>query len=358
MSLSDRHNEIMVHTGQHYDYAMSQSFFEQLGIPEPAYNLGVGSGPQGKQTGEMIGRVEAVLLDEAPDIVIVRGDTNSTLAGALAACKLNIPVVHVEAGERSYRRDMPEEINRILADQLASLHLCASKPAVQQLKQEGIEGSAFFVGDVMLDAYKRIRPLALANSNIIQELGIQPRKYSLVTIHRSFNTDDDNRLQKIVNILNNAEEQIVFPAHPRTREALKRISAELRDNILLIEPVGYYDILVLEINARLVATDSGGVQREAYFAEVPCLTLREETEWTETVEAGWNNVVGIEKESVLSAWKDFHPPDPHPDLFGDGYAAERISNLIDKWAEGGQKDTLKGISPIELLPIVPIGGIG
>lgn len=322
------HQEILVHTGQHYDYLMSQTFFDEIGIPTPDYNLGVGSGSHGQQTAEMLVLMEEVLLKEQPDLVIIRGDTNSTLAGALAASKLHIPTAHIEAGERSYDRRMPEEINRLVSDCLADIHFCVSQIAVQRLAAEGITGHVYWVGDVMLDAMLQNRPIAQRNSTILARLELQPHKYALVTIHRAGNTDDPARLKQIVEVLNQIPEVIVFPAHPRTRKALAQLDLHLADHIKLIEPVGYFDIMMLENNARLIATDSGGVQREAYFLSIPCLTLRDETEWIETVTAGWNKVVGTEPTRVLDAWFNFSPPIEHPPIFGDGTAGQQIAQLL------------------------------
>ena len=275
------HKEILVHTGQHYDYKMSQTFFDELGIPDPDYNLEVGSGTHAQQTGEILARIEQVLLAEKPDLVIVRGDTNSTLSGALAASKLQIPTAHIEAGERSFDRRMPEEINRIVADNLADMHFCVSRNAIKNLALEGISANVHWVGDVMLDVLRESRPLAYRKSNILSRLEITSDSYALVTIHRAANTDDPNRLRQIIEILNTVPETIIFPVHPRTYKAIQRLGVGFEDHVRLIEPVGYFDMLVLEDNARLIATDSGGVQREAYFLGTPCITLRDETEWTE-----------------------------------------------------------------------------
>jgi UDP-GlcNAc3NAcA epimerase len=328
-ALRSKHDEILVHTGQHYDYLMSQAFFDDLGIPAPDYNLEVGSGPHGRQTAEILARMEDVLLQEQPDLVIVRGDTNSTLAGALAASKLHIPTAHIEAGERSFDRRMPEEINRLVADCVADLHFCASRAAVARLAVEGVVESAHLVGDVMLDALLQNRPVARRNSDVLGRLGLRSGDYTLVTVHRAANTDDPLRLGGIVKALNAARETVVFPAHPRTRKALDRLGAELSDHVRLIAPVGYFDMMVLEENARMIATDSGGVQREAYFLGIPCLTLRDETEWVETVEVGWNRLVGAEPERVLRSWFDFVPPAERPPIFGDGKAAQRIAAIIE-----------------------------
>jgi UDP-N-acetylglucosamine 2-epimerase len=323
------HREILVHTGQHYDYLMSQAFFDELDIPAPDYDLEVGSGSQGQQTAEILVRMEEVLLKEQPDLVIVRGDTNSTLAGSLAASKLHIPSAHIEAGERSYDQRMPEEINRLVADCLADLHFCASREAVRRLASEGITKTVHWVGDVMLDAMLQNQPIARRKSDVLARLALKPSEYALVTIHRAGNTDDPERLGQIVRALNLVTETIVFPVHPRTRKALHGIDAHFKDHVQLIDPVGYFDMMILEENARLIATDSGGVQREAYFLSVPCLTLRDETEWVETVNSGWNKPVGTEPQRILSAWGTFKPPEDHPPIFGDGTAAGRIAQILD-----------------------------
>lgn len=327
-ALREKHQEILVHTGQHYDYLMSQTFFDDLGIPAPDYNLEVGSGLHGQQTGEILARMEEVFLKEKPDVVIVRGDTNSTLAGALAASKLQIPTVHVEAGERSYDRRMPEEINRLVSDCLADIHFCVSHVAVQQLAAEGITDSVHWVGDVMLDAMLQNRPIARKKSTILAQLDLKPGTYALVTVHRAANTDDPVRLNNIVTTLNQVSETVVFPAHPRTRKVLAQLGANFAAHVKLIEPVGYFDMMMLEDNARLIATDSGGVQREAYFLGRPCLTLRDETEWGETVTAGWNKLVSVEPEQILAAWTNFTPPAEQPPIFGDGTAGQRIAQIL------------------------------
>jgi UDP-GlcNAc3NAcA epimerase len=328
-ALREKHQEILVHTGQHYDYLMSQAFFDELGIPTPDYNLEVGSGLHGRQTAEILVRLEEVLLREQPDLVIVRGDTNSTLSGALASSKLHIPTAHIEAGERSFDRRMPEEINRLVADCVADLHFCASRVAVQRLATEGITNSVHWVGDVMLDAMLQNQPIARRKSDVLACLDLEPGKYALVTVHRAANTDDSVRLGQIVKALNSVPETIVFPAHPRTSKALTRLAVCFAPHIRLIEPVSYFDMMTLEENARLIATDSGGVQREAYFMGVPCLTLREETEWIETVEVGWNKLVGTEPERVIDAWFDCAPPLEHPPIFGDGTAAQHIAQILE-----------------------------
>lgn len=322
------HHEILVHTGQHYDYRMSQTFFDELGIPTPDYNLEVGSGSHAHQTAEILIRMEALLTQERPDLVIVRGDTNSTLGGALAAVKLHIPAAHIEAGERSYDRRMPEEINRLVADVLADLYFCASRSAVARLAAEGVRARVYWTGDVMLDALRHNLAIAQRKSDSLARLGVQPGAYALATIHRAANTDDPARLANLVAALNRAPETVLFPAHPRTRAALERLGAKFQPQVRVIEPVGYFDMLTLEAGARVIATDSGGVQREAYFLGRPCLTLRDETEWTETVEAGWNVLTGNDPERIAHLWRTFTPPAEQPPIFGDGTAGEQIARIL------------------------------
>jgi len=328
------HREILVHTGQHYDYLLSEVFFRELGIPTPDYNLGVGSASHGRQTGEMLARLEEVLLQEKPDWVVVYGDTNSTLAGALAAAKLHIPVAHVEAGLRSYNRTMPEEINRVLTDHLSSLLFCPTDTAVRNLAREGINQGVHKVGDVMYDVALWGLEIAEQKSTILETLGVDPGNYLLVTIHRPGNTDDPRNLSAIVSALNDVAETVIFPAHPRTQKALKQWGLHPNSNVRLIEPVSYLDMLMLEKNARMILTDSGGVQKEAYILGVPCVTLREETEWVETVEAGWNILVGANRERIVEAVRNFQPTGERLPLFGDGNASRRIVEILTQEAIG------------------------
>jgi len=323
------HQEILVHTGQHYDYRMSQAFFDELDIPVPDYNLGAGSGSQAQQTAEMMVSLEEVLLKERPDFVIMRGDTNSSLAAALVTSKLNIPFAHIEAGERSFNRLMSEEINRLIADRLASLHFCVSKTAVNNLAVEGITDSVHWVGDVMLDALLYAQPIARAKSHILDRLQIEPQHYALSTIHRAANTDDPERLRQIITALNQVSETVILPVHPRTEKALSSLNIHLENHIRIIEPVGYFDMLTLEENARLIATDSGGVQREAYYMGIPCLTLRDETEWGATIETGWNKLVGADKDTILDNWFSFASPTEHPPIYGTGNAANCIAVILN-----------------------------
>jgi len=261
----------------------------------------------------------------------------------LAAVKLQIPLAHIEAGERSYDRHMPEEINRLVTDCVSNLHFCSSQSAVRRLMQEGIEESIYWVGDVMYDALLQHLPQARANSKILEELDLKPRSYSLVTVHRASNTDSVQQLGAILDALNQIPETVVFPAHPRTRAAIERFQLKVANHIRLIPPVGYFDMMVLEENARLIATDSGGVQREAYFLGIPCLTLRETTEWGETVEAGWNQLVGAETHEILDAWFTFTPPNEHPAIFGNGDAAQQIISILEHRFGGGRAVSLASL---------------
>lgn len=320
--------EVIVHTGQHYDFRMSQVFFGELGIPAPDYNLAVGSGPQGQQTGDMLARTEQVLDKERPDWVLVFGDTNSTLAGALAAAKLQIPVAHVEAGLRSFNRAMPEEINRVLTDHVARLLFCPTETAVAHLNREGIQEGVHLVGDVMYDAVLEFGSVAQDRSKILVELELSSAHYLLATVHRPYNTDNYVCLAAILDALASLSETIVFPIHPRTRTALAHWQLQVASNIRLIEPVSYLDMLALEKNARVILTDSGGVQKEAYFFKIPCVTMRSETEWIETVDTGWNKLVGTDGTKILKAVESFTVPTEHPLLFGDGHASDRILEII------------------------------
>jgi UDP-N-acetylglucosamine 2-epimerase len=325
-----RHTEILVHTGQHYDPGMSDVFFDELGIPAPDHHLGVGSGPHGAQTGAMLAGIERVLLAERPDAVLIYGDTNSTLAGALAAAKLGIPAAHVEAGLRSYNRSMPEEINRVVADHLAARLFCPSQAAADNLAREGITRGVHVVGDVMADALSDASRRAEGRSTILERLELAPGAFLLATIHRAENTDDAARLSEIVEAFGRAGETIVFPIHPRTRHALAALGdpqARLA-NLRAIDPVGYLDMTMLERSARMILTDSGGIQKEAYWLGVPCLTLRGETEWVETVAAGWNKVVGADGEAIVSAVRDFRPPSARPELYGGLGASARLAALL------------------------------
>ncbi len=322
------HQEILVHTGQHYDDNMSKVFFDELDIPQPDFNLGVGSGNHGAQTGVMLARIEELLLNERPDWVLVYGDTNSTLAGALAGSKLHIHVAHVEAGLRSFNRKMPEEINRVLADHLSDLLFCPSQTAVDNLASEGIRQGVHNIGDVMADTLFYAADRARNRSNILTKLGISNRDYLLATIHRAENTDERVRLINILNALNEIGDRIIFPVHPRTRKSIESLGYIPSPNVQMIEPVGYLDMVMLEQFSKMILTDSGGIQKEAYWLGIPCLTLREETEWTETIDSGWNLLVGSDKDRIIQAVKSFQPPANRPMLYGEKNAAERILKAL------------------------------
>ncbi len=354
----EKHNnihDILIHTGQHYDYTMSKIFFDELGIKEPEYHLGAGSGTHGEQTAQVIQKVEEVLIKEKPDIVMVYGDTNSTLGGALASSKLHIPVAHIEAGLRSYNKHMPEEINRVLTDHVSSILFCPTETAVQNLKKEGFtniinngklvdspnsspltpapcsnlstsqESSLCLVintGDVMYDVILHALKIAENKSNILNHLNLAPKSYNLLTIHRAENTVNQERFSELIDFVNNASDSkpVIFPMHPRTKKVYEDYDNKLADNIKTIDPVSYFDILMLLKKSSLIMTDSGGMQKEAYWLQVPCITLRDETEWVETVQSGWN---------VL--YRDYNGSHNHSDiasLYGDGKAAEKIVNFL------------------------------
>jgi UDP-N-acetylglucosamine 2-epimerase len=314
---------------------MSQIFFDELAISEPDRNLGVGSGSHGYQTGQMLVRIEEVLLEEKPDFVVVYGDTNSTLAGALAAVKLHIPVAHVEAGLRSYNREMPEEHNRVVADHCSDLLFCPTQTAVANLAREGVTNGVHLVGDTMYDAVLQFSAIARQRSTILEDLGLESKTYLLTTIHRPYNTDIPENLRNIFQAFAEIREVIVFPAHPRTSKKIVALESEffqelVPKNVKIIEPVGYLDMLVLEENARLILTDSGGMQKEAYFFGVPCITLRPETEWLETVESGWNVVAGADISAIIEGCEKAinSPPTSRHDLYGDGRASEKIVSRL------------------------------
>jgi len=326
-----RFDEVIIHTGQHYDYEMDKIFFDDMGIPAPDYHLGIGSGSHGHQTGEMLKKIEEVIISEKPDVVLVFGDTNSTLAGALAAAKLHIYVAHVEAGLRSYDKSMPEEINRVLVDHCSDLLLCPTKTAVENLKIEGIKRNVYLTGDVMVDAQRDCAKIAENKSRILADLGIKPKDYSLATIHRASNTDDPDKFRAIIEALEELGD-IVFPCHPRAEKYLRQFGLwdDLNRRARVIKPVGYFDMLMLEKNAKKILTDSGGVQKEAYLLGIPCITLRDETEWVETVADGWNVLVGSSREKIVQLARHFEPSQERHDVFGKGDASIKTAELIEK----------------------------
>src|SRR6266566_4354962 len=330
--IRQHHEEILIHTGQHYDENMSDVFFEILDIPRPNYNLGVGSGSHGRQTADMMRGLEEVLEKESPNLLLVYGDTNSTLAGALVAAKMGIPLGHVEAGLRSFNRQMPEEVNRVVADHLSSLLFAPTETAVDNLTREGITRGVHMVGDVMYDVALQSAQAARSR-DILSRLGLTRGGYLLVTLHRPQNVDDQESLSAIVEALVHAGRPVVFPVHPRTRKNLVAFDLwdRLQAKVKAIEPVDYLDFIALLMGSSKVVTDSGGVQKEAYFFGVPCVTLRDETEWIETLEDGWNALVGTETNEILHAIEKFNPEGTKSKSFGDGHAAEKIARILDKF---------------------------
>lgn len=327
--------EILVHTGQHYDENMSDIFFNEMGIPKPHYNLQIGSGNHGAQTGKMLIDIEAVVLKEKPDAILVYGDTNSTLAGALVASKLHIPIAHVEAGLRSFNKKMPEEINRILTDHCAAWLFVPTAVATQNLQNEGITKDKIYeVGDIMYDVALHCADLAGKQSNILGTLQIEPKNYFLATIHRAENTDNPERLHVIFEAFRTLAQHhtIILPLHPRTQKYVQSLSIDL-SGITLIEPVGYLDMVTLEKNAQMIITDSGGVQKEAFFYNIPCITLRDETEWIELVHLGWNTLVPpTESTKIVEAVEKHlaYPPAPVASPYGDGTTSDKILNILIK----------------------------
>jgi UDP-N-acetylglucosamine 2-epimerase len=328
-ALRKRCDEVIIHTGQHYDYEMDALFFDELQIPKPAYHLEVGSGSHGAQTGEMLIGIEAALLREQPDAVLVFGDTNTTFAGALAAAKMQMTVGHVEAGLRSFNRAMPEEINRVLTDHCSDLLFCPTETAVGNLAAEGITTGVSLTGDVMVDALRTHTQMAETSSHVLDDLALTPREYCLATIHRPSNTDVERNLKSIIETFAGIANG-VFPCHPRTERFLRKYGLweYARSHLNVIRPAGYFDMIVLEKNARLILTDSGGVQKEAYILKVPCITLRDETEWVETVEDGWNILVGNDRDKIMDAVAHFSPPRAQRHVFGRGDASTRIAATL------------------------------
>lgn len=323
-------SEVIVHTGQHFDANMSDIFFDELEIPVPTYNLGIGGGTHGQNTGRMIEAIEQVMLEERPDWALVYGDTDSTLAGAVAAVKLHIPLVHVEAGLRSFNNRMPEETNRKLADHVSTLLLVPNAVAMSNLEAEGIRGRHVInVGDVMYDAALMFYAKAERESRVLEALGLESKQYILATVHRQENTDQSERLAGILRAFGEACQPLILPLHPRTRQRIAKQGLEVPANVRIIDPVGYLDMVMLEKNASLIATDSGGVQKEAYFHHVPCVTLRDETEWTELIELGWNRLASPSEPSFSKVFASIPPVgrlDAMP--YGDGTAGKKIADVI------------------------------
>jgi len=322
--LRERADEVLVHTGQHYDDALSRVFFDELGLPRPEHRLELGGGSNTSQTARMLAALEPLLASERPDAVLVYGDTNSTLAGALAGAQAGIPVAHVEAGMRSYDRSMPEELNRVLADHASALLLCSSDAAAETLRAEQAAGEVVVVGDVMVDVFELLAPRA--DGAILERLGVDRGGYLLVTAHRAGNVDDPQRLRALVELLTALPEPVVLPLHPRTRARLEQARLSL-DGVIVAPPLGYLEFTALVVGARRVLTDSGGVQKEAYLAGVPCITLRSTTEWRETIDAGWNVLVDLDAGKALAALER-EPPAERPPLYGDGHAGERVVDAL------------------------------
>ena len=331
--------EVLVHTGQHYDDALSRVFFDELELPRPEHRFDLGGGSNTAQTARMLTELAPLLASEKPDVVLVYGDTNSTLAGALAAAQAGVPVAHVEAGMRSFDRSMPEEVNRIETDELSSLLLCSSQTAVDNLASEGVGGRVELVGDVMVDIALLLQPRARDDLSTLQRLELQPGAYVLMTAHRAGNVDDPARLERLVELIEAMPGIVVLPLHPRTRARLEEAGILLRrleeaGNVLLLPPVGYLEFTSLLVHARAMLTDSGGVQKEAYLAGVPCVTLRDTTEWVETVEAGWNRLVGLDPDAAAAALKELPEPgeatSPAAELYGGGQAGSRVAAAIAK----------------------------
>lgn len=361
-------NHILIHTGQHYDYQMSKIFFDELTIPQPDYNLEVGSGSHGWQTGQTLIRVDEVLQKEKPKWVLVYGDTNSTLAGALSAAKLHIPVAHIEAGLRSYNRQTPEEINRLLTDHISTILFCPTETAVKNLQKEGFtnifhsgklantgavnekihcrpkDPLVINVGDIMYDLLVLSLPLAEKKNKILPQLQLEPGKYFLITVHRAENADNLDKIKSITQALLELNKTVVFPVHPRTKSTLQTLGIFKTsvvpkvgptsipywdyENVRFVEPRSYLEMLVLEKFAQLILTDSGGVQKEAFWLGTPTITLREETEWVETVETGWNRLVGTNSKSIIEAAKSITPGERNLQIYGDGNTAETIVQII------------------------------
>ena len=327
--LRENHNEIIIHTGQHYDDNMSRYFFEEMQIAKPDYNLNIGSGSHGKQTAEMLIGLEDIFLHQKPDVVITFGDTNTTLATGLAATKLNIPVAHVEAGLRSHNREMPEEINRILTDHISDYLFAPTLTAMENIKIENLYGKPFLVGDVMYDSLLYYGKIAEQNSRILKNLKLKQKEYILLTLHRPYNVDNIQKLQNIFSALKQTKRFIVLPVHPRTRKMIESTNTIIPENISIIEPLGYLDFIFLQKHSEKIITDSGGIQKEAYLNGIPCITIRPETEWIETVKAGWNVLVGDKKDQLIDNCLHFKPSHNRPRYFGDGNSSKKIISILE-----------------------------
>ncbi|MHC1783311.1 MAG: non-hydrolyzing UDP-N-acetylglucosamine 2-epimerase [Anaerolineaceae bacterium] len=343
--LTDRgHRDVLVHTGQHYDYRLSKVFFDELGIPEPDYNLNIGSTTPASQIGAMMSALEPVLEKEKPDCVLVYGDTNSTLAAALTALKCQIPIVHIEGGERNFTKEyktvapasIPEEANRILVDHISTIIFCASKRAVENLSREGLSSRVFWVGDISLDTYLLVNSIQSNRSDILKNLKLSPGEYILATVHRAINTDYPDRLREILIGLSTQAFRVILPIHPRTgkvimeNDMLKELASKNR--LEIIDPVGYFDMLALEKNARIIVTDSGGVIREAFFSQVPSIIVDETTEWIDLVQSGWSNLVGADSKLIIDSILSLKKPSLHESILGDGTTRKQIVDILEHWS--------------------------
>jgi UDP-GlcNAc3NAcA epimerase len=326
--LSGLHKEFIVHTGQHYDYSMSEKIFEDLGIRKPDIHLGVGSGSQAAQTAEMMIKLEKAMMDNKPDIVIIFGDTNSTLAGAISASKLNIPVIHIEAGLRSYNMNMPEEINRIVSDHVSKYLFAPTQTAVDILEREGLKERTYFTGDIMVDTMKNSIQIAMQKSDVMSRLNLENEEYNLLTLHRNYNVDDTEVLKHLLTQLGYLEEKIIFPVHPRTKKMLVESSFPVPSNIDTTEPQGYLDFIRLEYSSKKIITDSGGIQKEAYILQKPCITLRTETEWVETVKEKWNLLLDPSDKNIASKISAFETPKEQQEIFGEE-VTKKMVNIIN-----------------------------
>ena len=323
--------QLFLHTGQHYDFNLSDVFINDLGMPTPDINLGVGSALPSAQTAQMMIGIENYLQKKNPDCIFVYGDTNSTLAGALVASQMHLPLIHVEAGLRSFNRSMPEEINRVVTDRLSNLLFCPTRTAQANLEKEGITQDVFLSGDVMADALDFYRENLAHTEAVLKEYDLKEKGFILLTIHRQGNVDSCENLNTIISAIREIPQTIVLPLHPRTKKMLTVFQIEIPKNIKVIAPLEYTKMLILEQAARCILTDSGGIQKEAYLLGTPCITLRNETEWIETVQAGWNILVGADQEKIISAYKNFHPNGERPPLFGNYHASEMIVEKTLDW---------------------------